>query len=286
MDAAASPAGRRGLGLFFVLLLVFLYAPIAVLLIFSFNDSLLVSLPLSGFTTKWYRLLLENEELISSLVVSLKVAAISSVFAVGLGVLAAYALVRRRVPAKSAVSALLLSPLVIPYVVFGIALLILFQSLDDFLIPRFGFYFGFGMHTIVIGHIVVSLPYTILLIMPRLEKLGLSVEEAAHDLGASGASTFRRVTLPLLTPSVISSFLIAFTLSFDEYAIASFVAGDVSTYPLFLYGQVRIRIGLPQMIAISVIVLCASLVFVIAAEVWRRRAEQRLDVRRLGVGAI
>ncbi len=267
------------MGLFFVLLVVFLYAPIVVLIIFSFNDSLLVSLPLSGFTTKWYALLLENEELVSSLETSLVIAAISSLIAVGLGVLASYSLVRRRFRAKSASSALLLSPLVIPYVVFGIALLILFNALDDLLIPRFGFYFGFGVHTIVIGHVVVSIPYTILVIMPRLEKLGIAAEEAARDLGANPASTFRRVTLPLLTPALISAYLIAFTLSFDEYAIASFVAGDVSTYPLFLYGQVRIRIGLPQMIAVSVIVLLASLVVVVAIEAWRRRAEARIDAR-------
>jgi len=279
MQAAASPGGRRAMGLFFVLLVVFLYAPIVVLIIFSFNDSLLVSLPLSGFTTKWYALLLENEELVSSLETSLVIAAISSLIAVGLGVLASYSLVRRRFRAKSASSALLLSPLVIPYVVFGIALLILFNALDDLLIPRFGFYFGFGVHTIVIGHVVVSIPYTILVIMPRLEKLGIAAEEAARDLGANPASTFRRVTLPLLTPALISAYLIAFTLSFDEYAIASFVAGDVSTYPLFLYGQVRIRIGLPQMIAVSVIVLLASLVVVVAIEAWRRRAEARIDAR-------
>lgn len=278
MDAAASPAGRRALSAFFVLLVIFLYAPIAVLIVFSFNDSLLVSLPLAGFTTRWYRLLLDNEELLASLETSLLVAAISSAIAVALGILAAYALVRRRFRLKGASSALLLSPLVIPYVVFGIALLILFQALDDFLIPRFGFYFGFGIHTIVIGHVVVSIPYTILVIMPRLERLGTSVEEAARDLGASNWSTFRRVTLPLLAPAIVSAYLIAFTLSFDEYAIASFVAGDVSTYPLFLYGQVRIRIGLPQMIAISVIVLLASLAIVIATEAWRRRAEQRLDL--------
>jgi spermidine/putrescine transport system permease protein len=278
MDATASPTARKAMGGFFVVLLVFLYAPIFVLIIFSFNDSILVSLPLAGFTTKWYSQLLENTELIESLEVSLIIAAISSVVVVGLGVLASYAIVRRRFPFKSATSALLLSPLVIPYLVFGIALLILFQALDDFLIPRFGFYLGFGMHTIVIGHIVVSLPYALLTIVPRLEKLGVSVEEAARDLGASAGSSFRRVTLPLLTPALISSFLVAFTLSFDEYAIASFVAGDVSTYPLFLYGQVRIRIGLPQMIAVSVIVLVASLAFVIFTELWRRRAEQRLDV--------
>jgi spermidine/putrescine transport system permease protein len=278
MDAAASSAGRRTLNVFFILLLVFLYAPIVVLIVFSFNDSTLVSLPLAGFTTRWYRQLLQNEELLSALETSLLVAAVSSVVAVALGVLASYAMVRRRFRFKGTTSTLLLSPLVIPYIAFAIALLLLFSEIDKFLIPRFGFYLGLGVHTIIIGHVVVSIPYTILTIMPRLEKLGIGIEEAARDLGASPRSTFRRVTLPLLTPALVSAYLIAFTLSFDEYAIASFVAGDVSTYPLFLYGQVRIRIGLPQMIAISVIVLIASLVVVIATEAWRRRAERRLDV--------
>ena len=278
MDAAASSGGRRGLVLFYALLVLFLYAPIAILMIFSFNDSRLVTFPLAGFTTQWYEQLIQNDELLEALGVSLSVAAISSFLAVGLGVLASYVMVRRRFRGKAAVSGLLLSPLVIPYVVFGIALLILFRAVDDLLIPRFGVFFGLGIHAIVVGHVVVSLPYTILTIAPRLERLSANVEEAARDLGASPTSTFVRVTLPLLVPAIISAYLIAFTLSFDEYAIASFVAGDVTTYPLFLYGQVRIRIGLPQMIAVSVIVLVGSMVLVAATEVWRRRTEARLSV--------
>ena len=278
MDAAASPRGRRGLSAFYVVLVLFLYAPIAVLMIFSFNDSRLVTFPLAGFTTRWYELLLENEELIEALKVSAIVAAISSVCAVGLGIVASYAMVRRRFRGKAATSSLLLSPLVIPYVVFGIALLILFRAVDDLLIPRFGIYFGLGIHAIVIGHVVVSLPYTILTIAPRLERLSTNVEEAARDLGASPTSTFLRVTIPLLVPAIVSAYLIAFTLSFDEYAIASFIAGDVTTYPLFLYGQVRIRIGLPQMIAVSVIVLLLSMLLVAGTEIWRRRVESRLTV--------
>jgi spermidine/putrescine transport system permease protein len=278
VDAAASRASRRGLQLFYGLLVLFLYAPIAVLTIFSFNDSRLVTFPLAGFTTRWYRLLFENGELLSALRVSLVVAAVSSVLAVALGVLASYATVRRRFRGKGAVNGLLLSPLVIPYVVFGIALLILFRAVDEFLIPRFGIYLGLGTHAIVIGHVVVSLPYTILTIAPRLDRLSTHVEEAARDLGASPASTFFRITLPLLAPAIVSAYLIAFTLSFDEYAIASFVAGDVTTYPLFLYGQVRIRVGLPQMIAVSVLVLLASMALVAGTELWRRRAEARLSV--------
>ena len=278
MEAAASRRGRRGLGAYFVLFAVFLYAPIIVLMIFSLNDSLLVAFPLSGFTLRWYELLGQNDQLLEALRTSLVVAAISSAIAVALGIVASYAVVRRGFRGKGAVSTLLLSPLVIPYVVFGIALLILFRALDEFLIDHVGFYFGLGMHAIVIGHVVVSLPFTILTLAPRLERLGTHVEEAARDLGASPASTFRRVTVPLLRPAIVSAYLIAFTLSFDEYAIASFVAGDVTTYPLYLYGQVRIRVGLPQMIAISVIVLVASILLVFVAELARRRVEQRLDV--------
>jgi spermidine/putrescine transport system permease protein len=278
VDAAASRAGRRALQLFYGLLVLFLYAPIAILTIFSFNDNRLVTFPLAGFTTRWYRLMFENGELLSALRVSFVVAAISSVLAVALGVLASYATVRRRFRGKGAVNGLLLSPLVIPYLVFGIALLILFRAVDEFLIPRFGVYLGLGVHAIVVGHVVVSLPYTILTIAPRLDRLSTRVEEAARDLGASPASTFFRVTIPLLAPAIVSAYLIAFTLSFDEYAIASFVAGDVTTYPLFLYGQVRIRVGLPQMIAVSVLVLLASMVLVAGTELWRRRAEARLTV--------
>ena len=278
MDAAASKGGRRGLLLFYLALVVFLYAPIVVLMVFSFNDNRLVTFPLAGFTTRWYRLLLDNAELLDALRASFVIAAISSLIAVGLGVLASYVVVRRRFRGRGAVSGLLLSPLVIPYLVFGIALLILFRAVDDLLIARFGIYFGLGIHAIVIGHVVVSIPYTILTLAPRLERLSSRVEEAARDLGASPASTFVRVTIPLLLPAIVSAYLIAFTLSFDVYAIASFVAGDVTTYPLFLYGQVRIRIGLPQMIAVSVIVLVASMLLVAATEVWRRRAESRLSV--------
>ena len=278
MEAAASGRGRRALGLYFVLFAVFLYTPIVVLMIFSFNDSIVVAFPLSGFTLRWYRLLAQNDQLLDALRASLVIAAISSALAVGLGVLASYAMVRRTFRGRGAVSGLFLSPLVIPYVVFGIALLILFRALDEFLTARVGFYFGLGMHAVVIGHVVVSLPFTILTLAPRLERLSIDVEEAARDLGASPASTFRRVTVPLLTPAIVSSYLIAFTLSFDEYAIASFVAGEITTYPLYLYGQVRIRVGLPQMIAISVIVLIASILLVFVAELARRRAERRLGV--------
>jgi spermidine/putrescine transport system permease protein len=252
--------------------------PIVILMVFSFNDDRVIAFPLRGFTLEWYDAMLHNAPLLESLRLSAIVAAISSVIAVLLGVLAAYALARRRIVGRGALVGLLLAPLVIPYLVLGIALLILFRAVDQGLTALFGLYVGLGTHAIVIGHVVLSLPFVILTVVPRLERIHVAVEEAARDLGAGAFETFRRITVPLLMPAIVSAYLIAFTLSFDEYAIASFVAGEVTTYPLFLYGQVRIRVGLPQMIAVSVIVLLASMLLVAGTEIWRRRSETRLSV--------
>jgi spermidine/putrescine transport system permease protein len=265
-DAALSPAGRWVLRGFFALVVLFLYAPIVILLIFSFNNSAVPTFPLSGFTFHWYREFLGNGDLRAALGTSAIIAALTSVGAVLLGVLSSIALVRRRFRAKALVSALLLSPLVIPYVVFGISLLLLFHQLG---VPR-------SILTVVIGHVVISLPYTILVLVPRLDQVDVSLEEAAFDLGASRLRTFRSITLPLILPAVVSAFLIAFTTSFDEYAVASFVVGPRVTFPIYLYSALRFPSQLPQVIAVAVVVLVLSLLVVVGAEVGRRVAERRL----------
>ena len=266
MDAALSKNGRRGLRGLFGLVIVFLYAPIAILLLFSFNDSVLPSFPLSGFTLTWYRQFVTDPDLIGALETSAIVAAISSVGAVLLGTLASIALVRRRFRGKSAASALLLSPLVVPYVVLGISLLLLFHALG---VPR-------TILTVIIGHIVISLPYTLLVLIPRLEQLDVGLEEAAYDLGATPLNTFRLITFPLILPAIVSAFLISFTTSFDEYAVASFVVGTRVTFPLYLYGALRFPSRLPEVLAVAVVVMTVSLLVVIGAEVARRIAERRL----------
>lgn len=283
MDIAISPWASRLLRLFFVLLALFLYAPLAILALFSLNDSKTIAFPLTGFTTRWYTQFLSNPQLLRSLRASVIVATASSLIAVALGVFAAIALVRRRFLGKGAVSALALSPLVIPYLVFGISLLILFKTIDKLLTDTFGVYIGLGLHTIVIGHVVIALPYTILVLMPRLQRLSASLEEAARDLGASPFQSFRRVTLPLLMPAIVSSVLIAFTLSFDEYAIAGFLAGSDATWPVYLFSQLRVPVLLPQLIAVSVVILLASLTLVVGTEVLRRRAERRLDAATIAI---
>jgi spermidine/putrescine transport system permease protein len=266
MDVALSKNGSRVLKVFFALVVVFLYAPIAILIVFSFNNSEIPSFPLSGFTLHWYHDFFANTDLRSALETSAIVAALSSVCAVLLGVVSSIALVRRRFKGKAAVSALLLSPLVIPYVVFGVSLLLLFHRLG---IPR-------SVLTVVIGHVVISLPYTILVLVPRLEQIDVALEEAAYDLGAGPLTTFRSITLPLILPAIVSAFLIAFTTSFDEYAVASFVVGPRTTFPIFLYSALRFPSQLPQVIAVAVVVIVISLIVVIAAEVGRRVAERRL----------
>jgi spermidine/putrescine transport system permease protein len=273
-EIATSPGARRSLGLFFGLLVLFLYAPIVILAVFSFNDGD-VTFPLAGFTLDWYRRFFSNPEILRSLERSAIVATVSSLIAVCLGVAASFALLRRRFVGKSGVSALLFSPLVVPYVVFGIALLVIFTAVDKLLTETTGSYIGLGLHSVVIGHVVVSLPYTVLTTMPLLERLSVHLEEAAKDLGASPWQSFRRVTLPLLMPAVVSSFLVAFTLSFDEFAIASFLAGESPTWPVYLFAQLRVPSQLPQLLAVSSVVLVASVGVVVAAEIGRRLGERR-----------
>jgi spermidine/putrescine transport system permease protein len=274
MEITTSKGALRSLQAYFTLLAVFLYLPIVLLAVFSFNRGE-VRFPLEGFTLQWYSRVFSNPALVSSLQRSAVVATVSSLLAVGLGVLASFALIRRRFAGKAAASALFFSPLVVPYVVFGVSLLVLFAFTDKLLAETTGFYFGLGLHSIVIGHVVVSLPYTILTIMPLLERLSVSLEEASHDLGASTWETFRRVTLPLLLPALISSFLIAFTLSFDEFAIASFLAGASPTWPVFLFAQLRVPSQLPVLVAVSSMILAVSLMLVLGAEIVRRTMQRR-----------
>jgi spermidine/putrescine transport system permease protein len=266
VDVALSRNGRRFLRIFFLVLVTFLYAPIAILLIFSFNDSDIPAFPLSGFTTQWYRDFATNPDLKGALLTSALVALMSSAVAVLLGVFSAIALVRRRFFGRPAVSALLLAPLVIPYIVFGVSLLLFFHAVG---IPR-------SLLTVVIGHVVISLPYTILVLVPRLTQIDVNLEEAAQDLGAGPLRTFGWIVFPLILPAVLSAFLIAFTTSFDEYAVASFVVGARQTFPIYLYSALRFPNRLPQVLAVAVVVMLVSLVVVVGAEIGRRVVERRL----------
>jgi spermidine/putrescine transport system permease protein len=267
MDVALSRNGRRLMRLFFALVVAFLYAPIAILLVFSFNKASVPSFPLSGFTLRWYHDFIHNGAMHSALETSVMVAAVSSVLAVSLGILASIALARRGFRGKGLVSTLLLSPLVIPFVVLGVAMLLLFHVLG--ISP--------SLETVTIGHVVISLPYTILVLLPRLEQIDRSLAEAAYDLGAGPLRTFRWITFPLILPAILSAFLIAFTTSFDEYQLTSFLIGTRQTFPIFLYTALRFPSQLPEVIAVAAAVIVVTLVVIVLAEVLRRRAEARLE---------
>src|SRR5437588_128119 len=185
-----------------------------------------------------------------------------------LGTMAAVSLARKRLRLRGVVITLILLPLVVPYIVLAVGLLVL---LHEFGITT-------SLAAVLAGHVVLSLPYSVLVILPRLRTLDPSIAEAATDLGASDLRAFLFVTLPLLTPAMLSSFLIAFTISFDEFAIASFLApAGQPTYPVFLYAGARTPALLPEVIAVGSIVIALSIAIIVGAEMARRGVERRIE---------
>jgi spermidine/putrescine transport system permease protein len=260
--------GRALLGGYFGLLVVFLYAPLVVLVVFAFNSGTIPTLPIKSFSTKWFSAAFSDTPLTASLLRSAEIAVVNGIAATLLGVMAAVSLARRRLPLRGTMMTLIMLPLVVPYIVLAVGLVVL---LHEFGITT-------SLAALVAGHVVISLPYCVLVILPRLRTLDSEIVEAACDLGASDLKAFLLVTLPLLAPAMVSSFLIAFTVSFDEFAIASFLAPPGSpTYPIYLYAGARTPSLLPEVIAIGSIVIALSIVIIIGAEVARRWAERRIE---------
>jgi spermidine/putrescine transport system permease protein len=267
VNAAVGRLGKVVLGSYFGLMVVFLYVPLVVLVIFAFNDAFIPTLPFSGFTTKWFHAAFENTDLTGALKRSAWLALLNGIAASILGVLAALAVTGRRLFLRSVWTTLLLLPLVVPYIVLAIGMVIVIHELG----------YQASLAAVLAGHIVISLPYSILVIVPRLRTLDESIVEAARDLGADTVRAFLLVTLPLIVPALISSALICFTISFDEFAIASFLAPPNSpTYPVFLYSGTRTPALEPQVIALGAIVVTFSIVLVVGADVSRRVLERRL----------
>lgn len=234
----------RWLGAIVALVYLFLHLPLLVLVVFSFNASRF-SVEWTGFTLQWYRALLERPDILAGLRVSLVVGVLSTAVATTLGTLLALALARGRFRGRLAMESLLYVPLVTPEIVVGISLLVLFAGLK----------IALGLTTIVIAHVAFSISFVTVVVLARLAGMDRSLEEAAMILGADEWTTFFKVTLPQLLPGVLSGALLAFTLSFDDYVITSFVAGSgTSTLPVVVYGMVRRNID-PTINAISTVVL-------------------------------
>ena len=267
MNPAAGRVGKVLLSGYFVFMVIFLYVPLVVLVVFAFNDAYIPSLPFSGFTTKWFSAAFDNIDLTGALKRSAWLALVNGLAATFLGVFAALALTGRKLYLRSVWTTLLLLPLVVPYIVLAIGMVIVLHQLG----------YQASLTAVLAGHVVISLPYAILVIVPRLRTLDDSIVEAARDLGADQARAFTHVTLPLLTPALVASVLICFTISFDEFAIASFLAPPATpTYPVFLYSGTRTPALQPQVIALGAIVIVFSLLLVGVAELLRRVLERRL----------
>ena len=253
---------RDALWWYAVFFVVFLYGPMLLMPLFSFNDANFATFPLQGFTTRHYVSMAGNLSMIQALQNSLVVGLGVATASVTLALPAALALTRYRVPGGGAILSFMLLPLVVPSIVLGVALLTIILRVLG--IPL-------SLWTVAAGHLVVCLPFSITILMSRLEGFDASLEEASRDLGASGLATFRRVTLPLAMPGVISAFLLAFIISFDEFVISFFLTGTQNTLPVFLFSQLRFPNRLPGTLALGSLILVGSALLVILAEVIRRR---------------
>jgi len=247
-----------------------LYVPILVLIAYSFNASPLVSV-WGGFSTQWYAELMHNRQILDAALLSLEVAVASSTAAVLLGTLAAIALVRfARFPGRLLLTGMVNAPLVMPEIITGITQLLLFVSM----LQMFGWPHR-GFTTIVIAHIAFCTAYVTVTVQSRLQSADRSLEEAAMDLGSSPAQAFVEVTLPIIAPALISSWLLSFTLSLDDLVISSFVSGPgASTLPMVIYSKVKLGVS-PDVNALASLIICVVGSCVIAAGYLMRRQERQ-----------
>ena len=249
------------LPVYYVILLALLYLPIGVLFLFSVNANTTVAFPLRGFTLDWYARALNDQALINAALNSVKVGVASSTLATILGTATALVLMRFDFRGKRVLASLAVLPLIVPYVVLGVALLILFRALD--IDP--------SALTVAIAHVVVSSPFAVLIVLSRLVGFDRALEDAAMDLGATYPQTLRLVTVPIIFPAIVSAWLVAFTVSFDEIALALFLVGREQTFPVYLAGQIRFTATLPVLIAAAVMLMIGSLLLVLIAERVQRR---------------
>ena len=239
----------------------FLYIPIVTMIAWSFNDSRLITV-WTGFSFRWYQALWENEQIIDAALLSLRIAFVSATFATLLGTLAALAMVRLgRFRGRTLFSGMLAAPLVMPEVITGLSLLMLFVSLQDLI----DWPSRRGATTIAIAHITFALAYVAVVVQARLTAMDQSLEEAAMDLGGRPMGVTLDITLPLIAPAMLSGWLLAFTLSLDDLVIASFVSGpESSTLPMVIYSKVKLGIA-PDVNALAAVIVSIVGLGVLAA---------------------
>jgi putrescine transport system permease protein len=251
--------------------LAFLYAPIAILIIYSFNASRLVVV-WGGWSTRWYAALLEDRAMIDAALASLAIAAISSALATVLGTMAAFALNRFRFRGRLPFAAMVYAPLVMPEVITGLSLLLLFVAVD---LDR-------GFATVIVAHTTLTTCFVTVIVQARLAGFDRSLEEAAMDLGAPPARTFMTITLPLILPAVVAGFLLAFSLSLDDLVIASFTTGPgATTLPIRIYSEVRLGVK-PEINAVCTIMIAVVALATVLSSLASKRGAMRRERAALG----
>jgi len=252
--------------------LLFLYAPALLLPLFAFNDSSVISFPLAGFTTQWFAAVLDNDPLHraarNSLIVALSTAALSTT----LGVFAARASTRYEFPAKRGMLGLVMVPMVLPEIIVGVSLLVVVVQLG--LSP--------SLLLIILGHVLICTPFCTAILGAAFQGLDRSLEEASIDLGRTRFMTFVLITMPLVLPGIISSLLLSFTISLDEFIIAFFLTGTEATLPVYIWGQLRFPQRVPGLMALGTILLVVSLLLLVCAEYFRRRGARTMGRQEQG----
>ncbi|WP_104018389.1 ABC transporter permease [Roseovarius nitratireducens] len=258
----------RSLRLYSLIFLFVLYVPVLFLPLFSFNDSIYVKFPLTGFTFEWYGELFEREPVWNALMNSLKVGISVSVLSTVMGIFAAKAITRYRFPGRGPAVGFIMLPLVVPLIIFGVALLVLFSRMGVSL----------SLYTVAMGHLIVCLPFSVATLIPRFEGFDKSVEEASSDLGENAFWTFWRVTLPMVFPGVVASLILTFTVSFDEFIMAFFLSGSEPTLPMYIWGQLRFPKEFPSILALSSIIIAVSFLLIFISQ-WINRGAHVTSVK-------
>lgn len=249
----------------------FLYLPILLLIVYSFNESRLVTV-WGGFSTKWYYALWNNQQLIDSAWITLRLAIFSATISTVIGTLAAIALVRYgRFRGRTLFTGMVYAPMVMPEVITGLSLLLLFVAVN----------FDRGFWTVMLAHTTLTMCFVTVVVQSRLLSFDRSLEEAAMDLGATPLQTFFKVTLPIIAPAIFAGFLLAFTLSLDDLVIASFTSGPgATTLPMRIYSQVRLGVTPEINAACTILVSVITIGVICASFLFKRRAAQELEAER------
>jgi spermidine/putrescine transport system permease protein len=245
--------------------LAFLYVPVLVLPVFSFNNSQFIAFPLSGFTTRWYDSLAGDTAMLHALGNSLKVGLVSALLSTLLGLSAAKAVTQYRLKGAGAALGFIALPLFIPDIVLGISLLLLLGAAG---LPL-------SLGAVVLGHLLVCVPFALTVLIARFEGFDRNLEEASADLGEDRWMTFWRVTFPLMLPGIVASLLLTFITSFDEFLIAYFLSGTEATLPIYIWGQLRFPERLPMVLALGALILLTSIALVVLAEYVRNLGAKR-----------